>query len=67
MYFENPSDLESIKIGISFLEKKQNQDGSWEAIPFIKPKLNEPYKSKGITTSYALNTLTTYNESNFVC
>lgn len=67
MLFDDNCDSEIIKKGITFLEKKQNTDGSWEAIPFIKPKLNEPYKSKGITTSYALNALTTYNESNFVC
>ncbi|MRX69330.1 Squalene-hopene cyclase C-terminal domain-containing protein [Flavobacterium resistens] len=47
--------------GIAFLENTQQQDGSWEAVPFIKPKLNEPYKSKVISSSYVLNTLTTYN------
>jgi len=66
MNFNELIDSETIKKGIAFLESKQNSDGSWEAIPFIKPKLNEPYKSKGITTSYVINTLTIYNESNFV-
>jgi squalene-hopene/tetraprenyl-beta-curcumene cyclase len=51
--------------GIAFLENTQSVDGSWEAIPFIKPKLNEPYKSAGITTSYILNTLTTYYGKHF--
>jgi hypothetical protein len=66
MSFNSLVDSGIIKKGIAFLEGKQNFDGSWEAIPFIKPKLNEPYKSKGITTSYVINTLTIYNESNFV-
>ncbi len=48
--------------GIEFMSKTQNEDGSWVATQFIKPRLNEPYKSKVITTSYALNTLTLYNE-----
>lgn len=52
----------SLEKGIEFLTNSQNQDGSWNAIQFIKPRLNEPYKSKVITTSYALNSLTLYNE-----
>ena len=67
MYFDDSCDSEKIRKGVTFLESKQYLDGSWEAIPFIKPKLNEPYKSKGITTSYVLNVLTNYHESNFVC
>lgn len=48
--------------GIEFLYKTQNEDGSWAATQFIKPRLNEPYRSRVITTSYALNSLTLYNE-----
>jgi squalene-hopene/tetraprenyl-beta-curcumene cyclase len=57
-------DTEILKKGIDFLKNTQKADGSWEAIPFIKPRLNVPYKSIGITTSYALNALTTYDETN---
>jgi len=66
MLFDNFDDLQYVKKGILYLEQNQNSDGSWEAVPFIKPRLNEPYKSKEITTSYVLNALTTYNESRFV-
>ena len=60
------NEIENLKKGITFLKKSQNLDGSWDAIPFIKPKLNEPYKSKVVTTSYVLNTLATYNGANFI-
>jgi hypothetical protein len=64
--FYDISSINSIIInnGIDYLKSTQNQKGYWEAIPFIKPKLNEPYKSKVITTSYVLNVLTNYNGTN---
>lgn len=40
-----------------FLIKSQNPDGSWKAINFIKPKFLEPYKSKTITTAFAMKAL----------
>lgn len=52
---------EPLEKGIEFLNNTQNEDGSWNAVPFIKPRLNDPYKSKTITTSYVLNSLTLYN------
>ena len=62
MLFENRDNkCSSLEKGINFLTNSQNQDGSWNAIQFIKPRLNEPYKSKVITTSYALNSLALYN------
>ena len=62
MLMENPADKSlSLEKGVEFLNKSQNPDGSWNAIQFIKPRLNEPYKSKVITTSYVLNSLTLYN------
>jgi squalene cyclase len=66
LFGKSYDDREILQKGINFLKNKQNKDGSWEAVSFIKPKLNEPYKSKGITTSYALNALTKYNGTNFI-
>lgn len=40
-----------------FLIKSQNSDGSWIASPFIKPKAQEPYKSKTLTTAFVLKSL----------
>lgn len=61
LFDKSYKDKETLIKGINFLGNKQEVDGSWEAVHFIKPKVNEPYKSKGITTSYVLNTLTTFN------
>lgn len=61
LYDKSYSHLEILKNGIDYLKENQKRDGSWKAVPFIKPKLNEPYKSIAITTSYVLNTLTTYD------
>ena len=62
MLLENTADKSlSIEKGVEYLNESQNPDGSWNAIQFIKPRLNEPYKSKVITTSYVLNSLTLYN------
>jgi squalene-hopene/tetraprenyl-beta-curcumene cyclase len=65
LFSETNKNIEALKRGIHFLENSQNLEGSWDAISFIKPKLNEPYKSKVITTSYALHALTTYYSTNF--
>jgi squalene-hopene/tetraprenyl-beta-curcumene cyclase len=63
MFWEKTyQDSELLEKGMKFLRETQNPDGSWEAISFIKPRLNEPYKSKVITTSYALHALSTYGE-----
>lgn len=40
-----------------FLLSNQNNDGSWNAVGFIKPKVNEPYKSKPMTTGFVLKAL----------
>lgn len=40
-----------------FLLSNQNNDGSWNAVDFIKPKVNEPYKSKSMTTGFVLKAL----------
>jgi len=40
-----------------FLISKQQYDGSWRAENFIKPKTNEPYKSKTLVTAFALKSL----------
>jgi hypothetical protein len=40
-----------------FLIENQLKDGSWKAENFIKPKAHEPYKSRTLTTAYALKAL----------
>jgi len=40
-----------------FLLNNQLIDGSWKAENFIKPKNNEPYKSKTLTTAFVLKSL----------
>ena len=47
----------ALKSAEQFLIKKQNKDGSWKAENFIKPKANEPYKSKTLTTAFVLKSL----------
>lgn len=37
-----------------FLLENQNENGSWKAENFIKPKANEPYKSQTLTTAFVL-------------
>lgn len=44
---------------LSYLRDEQSKDGSWEAVNFIRPKVHEPYKSKTLTTAYALKALYT--------
>lgn len=41
----------------NFLSENQQNDGSWRAENFIKPRANEPYKSKTLTTSFVLKSL----------
>lgn len=41
----------------TYLLKNQLSDGSWVGEDFIKPKVNEPYKSKTLTTAYVLKAL----------
>ncbi len=40
-----------------FLLNNQLIDGSWKAENFIRPKTNEPYKSKTLTTAFVLKSL----------
>jgi squalene-hopene/tetraprenyl-beta-curcumene cyclase len=46
-----------IKNGINYLKKSQRTDGSWNAVQFIKPRTNDPYKSVTLTTAYVLKAL----------
>ena len=42
-----------------FLLANQMEDGGWIAEHFIKPKLQEPYGSRTLTTAYVLKALLT--------
>lgn len=47
----------SIKRGHEYLLKNKSEDHTWQAVDFIRPRINEPYKSKTITTVYVLKAL----------
>ena len=46
-----------VDMGIKYMRNKQNNDGSWKAVDFIRPKVHEPYKSNTLTTAYVLKAL----------
>lgn len=50
---ENPTILKAEK----YLILLQNPTGYWSEVDFIKPKLQEPYKSKTLTTAFVLSAL----------
>jgi len=55
LFFNNSH--ESIVKAVDYLISCQNDDGSWDAVDFIRPKINEPYKSKTLTTSLVIKSL----------
>ena len=55
MYAKNNG--ESIIKAEDYLIKTQDKLGYWNEIDFIKPRAQEPYKSKTITTAFALKAL----------
>ena len=52
-----PHDLESIKKAEAYLIKSQSTSGFWKEVDFIKPKADEPYRSKTMTTAFVLKSL----------
>jgi len=50
-------DHQSIQRAIDYLKMNQHPSGCWNASDFIKPKAQEPYKSKTITTAFVLKAL----------
>lgn len=46
---------------IEYLYQKQQSNGHWEAVSFIKPRSNEPYKSSTLTTAIVLKALINSN------
>jgi hypothetical protein len=47
----------SVKKAVDYLRINQNKNGYWEATDFIKPKAQEPYGSRTITTAIVLKAL----------
>jgi len=39
-----------------------SDEGSWSAVNFIYPRINDPYKSKTITTSFVVRALYAANK-----
>jgi hypothetical protein len=54
--FSDKADI-GIRKAELFLKNTQQEEGCWEATDFIKPKVNEPYKSRTLTTAYVLQSL----------
>ncbi len=54
--FLKDSSLHNVKIAENYLKKTQS-NGFWMDSDFIKPKQNEPYKSKVLTTAIVLKSL----------
>lgn len=52
-----PENNTSIKNAENYLVRSQSEPGYWKDIDFIKPKVQEPYKSKTITTAFVLKSL----------
>ena len=48
---------EAIKSGSNYLINNIEKDKTWQAIDFILPRMNEPYKSKTITNMFVLRAL----------
>ncbi|MBB4806050.1 geranylgeranyl pyrophosphate synthase [Chryseobacterium defluvii] len=52
-----PKDHLPVKKAENYLINSQAESGFWKEVDFIKPKAQEPYKSKTITTAFALKAL----------
>lgn len=44
----------ALENGLSFLQNSQREDGTWAAAKFIAPKMNEPYSSSTLVSSFIL-------------
>ena len=40
-----------------FLNNIRKENNSWEAVNFIKPRINDAYRSSTLTTAYVLKAL----------
>lgn len=47
----------SIAQGIDYIQQTQDSDGLWEKVDFIKPRFEEPYSSRLITSIFCLEAL----------
>ena len=48
-------------IAFKYLHQLQQPNGSWDAVPFIKPRSNESYRSSTLTTAIVLKSLVNSN------
>ncbi len=55
LFYKNSNS--NIKQLEEYLRKKQNKEGFWSDVGFIKSKQNEAYKSKTLTTAFVLKSL----------
>lgn len=47
----------AVTSGIRFIESRQAVDGLWEKVNFIKPRFEDPYSSRVITSAFCLEAL----------
>lgn len=45
------------KEALHFLKSTQREDGSWPGVDFIKPRVDEPYRSAVLTSAYVVKAL----------
>ena len=49
-----------MKKAIEFISSCQQNDGGWQEVDFIKPKLLSPFKSRSLTTGFVLKALSQF-------
>lgn len=49
-----PSDFDRAERALVYLQQSQAADRGWSSIQFIRPRMNEPYSSRTITSLYVL-------------
>lgn len=54
---KNNDTKKAIQNGIQFISQRQQPDGSWPAECFIKPRYEDPYASRTITTIFCIECL----------
>lgn len=52
-------EIQNINRAVQFVKSTQNSNGSWDAVDFIIPRINHPYKSSTMTTALVLKALCT--------
>ncbi|WP_375510714.1 prenyltransferase/squalene oxidase repeat-containing protein [uncultured Nostoc sp.] len=54
-------DLNRVERALVYLQHSQGDDNSWPSIQFIRPRMNEPYGSRTITSTYVVKAAIAWN------